>query len=321
MRTRCSLLGVLASGLLAGTLMGSSPSVAETLRVGKAVGAAFPFVFVDIGERNGIFKQHGLDLEISAFGGGPRLVQAMTSDSIDIGLNSGMDLVLTIKGAPVRAVAAIAARPLDLGIVVRPDLPATSAADLKGRKISANSPTALTAWTVREVSRQQGWGPNGIELVTMLSQAAWPLLKTREIDGISTDLGNGMMGEKRGAGRVVVRYNEIISDVHVYHVSATDKIMQGKPELVKAFVQGWIESIAFARANKDKAIAIAAEVTHHDEDVIRGIFDTMLPLIASDGKFSGIALERLSRSFVDLKLLDTAPDVRPLYTERFLPGG
>jgi len=318
MRTQCSLLGVLASGLLAGTLIGSSPSVAQTLRVGKAVGAAFPFVFVDIGERNGIFKKHGLDLEISAFGGGPRLVQAMTGDSIDIGLNSGMDLVLTVKGAPVRAVAAIAARPLDLGIVVRPDLPASSAADLKGRRISSNSPTALTAWTIRELSRQRGWGPNGIEVVTVLSQAAWPLLKTRELDGISTDLGNGLMGEKRGAGRVIVRYNEIIGDVHVYHVSATDKMIERRPELVRAFVAGWIESIAFARANKDKAIAIATEVTHHDEDVIRGIFDTMLPLVTADGRFSASALDRLSQSFVDLKLLDSAPDMKPLYTERFL---
>jgi len=319
MRTQCSLLGVLASGLLAGTLIASSPSVAQTLRVGKAVGAAFPFVFVDIGERNGIFKKHGLDLEISAFGGGPRLVQAMTGDSIDIGLNSGMDLVLTVKGAPVRAVAAIAARPLDLGIVVRPDLPASSAADLKGRRISSNSPTALTAWTIRELSRQRGWGPNGIEVVTVLSQAAWPLLKTRELDGISTDLGNGLMGEKRGAGRVIVRYNEIIVDVHVYHVSATNKLIERRPDLVRAFVAGWIESIAFARANKDKAIAIATEVTHHDEDVIRAIFDTMLPLVTADGRFSATALDRLSQSFVDLKLLEQAPDMAPLHTERFLP--
>src|SRR6266545_3019608 len=309
MRSKSRAGALLALGLLAGTLVLASPASAQQkLRVGKAVGGAFPFVFVDIGARNGIFKQHGLDLEVSAFGGGPRLIQAMTGDSIDIGLNSGMDLVLTVKGAPVRAVAAIASRPLDLGIVVRPDLPATSAADLKGRKISSNSPTALTAWTIREVSRQQGWGPNGIEVVTMLSQAAWPLLKTREIDGISTDLGNGLMGEKRGAGKVLVRYNEIISDVHVYHVSVTDKVIQGRPE-----------SIAFARANKDKAVAIATEVTHHDEDVIRWIFDTMLPLVTGDGKFSPIALERLSQSFVDLKLLDTVPDMKPLYTERFLP--
>jgi len=310
---------IVCCALASAALAWPSPASAQKLRVGKAVGPAFPFVFVDIGARNGIFEKHGLDLDISAFGGGPRLVQAMTSDSIDIGLNAGMDLVLTVKGAPVRAIAAIASRPLDLGIVVRPDLPATSAADLKGRKISANSPTSLTAWTIREVSRQQGWGPNGIELVTMLSQAAWPLLKTREIDGISTDLGNGMMGEKRGAGRVIVRYNELISDVHVYHVSATDKIIQSKPELVKAFVQGWIESIAFARANKDRAVAIAAEITHHDEDVIRWIFDNMLPLVTADGRFSAPALERLSQSFVDLKLLDTAPDMKPLYTERFLP--
>jgi len=155
--------------------------------------------------------------------------------------------------------------------------------------------------------------------VTMLSQAAWPLLKTREIDGISTDLGNGLMGEKRGAGGVIVRYNEIISDVHVYHVSATDRIIERRPDLVKAFVEGWIESIAFARANKDKAIAIATEVTHHDEDVNRWIFDTMLPLIAGDGKFSATALDRLAQSFVDLKVLDAVPDVRSLYTERFLP--
>lgn len=314
---RLQPLVMLALGLL---VAGPSTAAAQKLRVGKAVGGAFPFVFVDIGARNGIFKKHGLELEISAFGGGPRLVQAMTSDNIDIGLNAGMDLVLTVKGAPVRAVAAIASRPLDLGIVVRPDLPATSAADLKGRKISANSPTALTAWMIREVSRQQGWGPNGIEVVTMLSQAAWPLLKTREIDGISTDLGNGLMGEKRGAGKVLVRYNEIISDVHVYHVSATDKIIQGRGELVKAFVQAWIESIAFARANKESAIAIATEVTHHDADVMRWIFDTMLPLVTVDGRFSATALARLSQSFVDLKLLDAVPDMKPLYTERFLPG-
>jgi NitT/TauT family transport system substrate-binding protein len=158
---------VLALGILASII--PHPAAAETLRVGKAVGGAFPFVFVDIGARNGIFKQHGLDLDISAFGGGPRLVQAMTGDSIDIGLNSGIDLVLTVKGAPVRGIAAIASRPLDLGIVVRPDLAATGVADLKGKKISSNSPTALTAWVIRELSRQQGWGPNGIEMVTILS--------------------------------------------------------------------------------------------------------------------------------------------------------
>jgi NitT/TauT family transport system substrate-binding protein len=312
------LIGLTLS-LLAGPLVASSAS-AETLRVGKAFGAAFPFVFVDIGVQNGIFKKHGLDLEVSAFGGGPRLIQAMTGDSIDVGLDSGIDLALTVKGAPVRGIASISAAPLDLCVVVRPDLAITAAADLKGRKITTSSPSALTAWVVRELSRQQGWGPNGIELVTMLSQAAWPLLKTKEVDGISTDLGSGLMAEKRAAGRVVVRFNEIIKDFHVYHVSATDRIVQTRPDLVKAFVAGWVESIAFARANKDKAIAIATQATGLDEDVSRGVYDAMMPFVSGDGKFNVKAVGALAQSFVDLKLLDVVPDMTPLYTERFLPG-
>ena len=35
------------------------------------------------------FKNNGLDIEISAFGGDARVQQAMAADAIDIGLGSG----------------------------------------------------------------------------------------------------------------------------------------------------------------------------------------------------------------------------------------
>jgi hypothetical protein len=50
---------------------------AETLRVGKAGRDAFSFVPADVGVRTGIFRQHGVDIEISSFGGDARLQQAM----------------------------------------------------------------------------------------------------------------------------------------------------------------------------------------------------------------------------------------------------
>jgi hypothetical protein len=46
------------------------------VRFGKPVAGAFTFALVDLGVRAGIFKKHGLELEISAFTGGTRLVQA-----------------------------------------------------------------------------------------------------------------------------------------------------------------------------------------------------------------------------------------------------
>ena len=62
----------------------------------------------DVGVRTGIFKKHGIDLEISSFGGDARVQQAMTADGIDIGLGSGPGLAFIVKGSPVKGIAAMA---------------------------------------------------------------------------------------------------------------------------------------------------------------------------------------------------------------------
>ena len=65
-----------AGGLLVASAIVSAVAVlsapAETLRVGKAGRGAFSFVPADVGARTGIFRQHGVDIEISSFGGDAR---------------------------------------------------------------------------------------------------------------------------------------------------------------------------------------------------------------------------------------------------------
>lgn len=139
---------------------------AEKLRVGKAVAEAFSFVPLDIGIRKGFFKQNGLDIEEIAFAGDAKMQQAMAADSLDIGIGSGPAMAFIAKGSPVKAVAAMAGAPLLLAIIVRPDGPKT-VADLKGKKISVSTVGSLTYWLVSETSRQQGWGPSGIDIAPM----------------------------------------------------------------------------------------------------------------------------------------------------------
>src|SRR5262245_44531354 len=150
----CALLGLLAQA-----------ASAEVVRFGTPVAGAFTFALLDVGVRAGIFKKHGLDLEISAFTGGTRLVQAETAGSIDIAFNTGPDMAMIFKGAPVRAIALVSDSPLDLCLLVRPDLAVAAPSDLKGRRITVSSPFAMTAWMTRELSRQEGWGAEGIALV------------------------------------------------------------------------------------------------------------------------------------------------------------
>src|SRR5258708_5278415 len=92
----------------------------ELLRVGKAVPEAFSFVPLEVGMRYGFFKKYGIEIESSFYGGGGKLQQALTADSVDIGLGSSPEMSGIVKSVPVRAVAAMAGPPLLISLLGRP---------------------------------------------------------------------------------------------------------------------------------------------------------------------------------------------------------
>src|SRR3981189_1714412 len=121
--------------LLVAAIPLSAPAAsAETLRVGKAGREAFSFVPLDIGVRSGIFTRHGLDVEISNFGGDARLQQAMAADGVDISLGSGPGLAFIVKGSPVKGIAAMAGPPLLFALWVGKTDSVKTVHDLHGRK-------------------------------------------------------------------------------------------------------------------------------------------------------------------------------------------
>ena len=309
-------LGLLLVAIVA--LIAAPVSAAEKLRVGKAVPEAFSFVPVDVGMRQGIFARHGLDIESIAFAGDARMQQAMASDSIDIALGSGPAMAFIAKGAPIKAVAAMAGPPLLMAIVVRPDGPKT-VADLKGKTIGVSTAGSLTYWLVSETSRRQGWGPTGINIAPM---GAMPgqiaALKRGDIHGSIMDIGNAFDLEKRGEGRIVVRFADI-KDFHIHIIFARNKLIAEKPDAIRAFLTGWFETIAFMRKNKAETVKIAMEVTNKDEEITGRTYDEIMQMFSDTGKFEPQALETLKKSYVELKLLPSEPDMSKLYTEAFLP--
>jgi NitT/TauT family transport system substrate-binding protein len=291
---------------------------AEVVRFGKPVAGAFTFALIDVGVRAGIFKKHGLDLEISSFTGGTRLVQAETAGNIDIAFNTGPDMAMIFKGAPVRAVALVSDSPLDLGLIVRPDLAVASPADLKGKRITVSSLFAITAWMTRELARQQGWGPDGIQLITSASGPAYALLKTREIDGITGDLGTCLQAQKRGDAKVVVRFAERVKNLTMYVIFATEKMIAERPDTVRRFLLAWFETMDYVRAHKSETVHVGREVTSNDEDILAELYDLVIPLISRTGRFHQKSLDTLAESYVDLKLLPAKPDMGKTFTEQFL---
>jgi NitT/TauT family transport system substrate-binding protein len=322
MTIRGKALGIAAVGLVAvlAVTLGTA-SAQEKLRVGKAQSEPLDFTPPEVGLAKGFFKKHGVDVEIVVFSGAAKQQQALLAGAVDIGLGGGPELTSVAKGSPELGIAAYAGRPDGLVMVVQKDGPVKTIADLKGRKVSASSVGSLTEWMVRETSRQQGWGRDGIEVV-FLGDIAGQIaaIKTKQIDGMSNDIATAIRIEEEGIGRILVRYGQIVPDFVIHVIYATNKIMADHPEQVRGFLAGWFETIAFMKKNKEETVRIITPVMHQPVDVVNRAYDVVMPTFSDTGKFDPKAVAVLRRSFMDMNLLPSEPDMSKLYTEKFLPG-
>jgi len=312
---------VLAAALTAiGIVAAAAPASAlEKLRAGKAIALPFDFTPLDIGMAKGFFQRHGIELEISSFAGSAKLQQALAADALDIGLGSGPELAFVAKGAPVLGICAYAG-PVNLMMVVRPDSGITKVSDLKGKRISASTVGSLTDWVTREVSRQQGWGNDGI-IVTPLgtNEAQVAAMRSKETDGLAVDPAGAFRLEGQGIGKILLRYSSV-APVFINHVTyASNKIIAAHPEELKAFLAGWFDTIAWMRKNKDEAVKLASPIMHTTPEIGARDYDETMPTFSDTGKFEPAALKVLARSFVQMGSLPKEPDMSKLYTEKFLP--
>jgi NitT/TauT family transport system substrate-binding protein len=310
------ILGVLFAALFAAPHARAD----DELRVGKAVAGPFDFVPLDIGLQKGFFKAHGIDVEEVDFDGSAKLQQGLGADAIDVGLGSGPELAFVAKGNTDLAIAVFAGPPNSQVLIVRADGPVHGVADLKGKKIGLSTVGSLTDWLVRELSRQQGWGPEGIEGVPLGSESGRTAsLRTGTTDGMVIDVATAAKLEKEKIGRVVVHFGSVAPDFIIHAIFATNKSIADKPDVLKRFLAGWFETINWMRAHKEETVALAAPVMHQDKDIVAMNYDQTMNDFSTTGRFDPKALVVLARSFVEMKTLPAPPDMAKLYTEKLLP--
>lgn len=311
---------ILAAAAVFVLVQTGAAGAADKIRVGKAVPYIFSFTPIEIGLEKGIYAKHGLEIENIGFQGGAKLHQGLIADVADIGLTSGADLAVVTRGTYAKAVGAMAGPPLLMGITVAYDSPIKTLNDLKGKKIGIATVGSLTHWLSLELARSRGWGPEGVEIVALggsvPAQAA--ALKLHQVDALMESAAIGMNAEEKKEARLLAPV-DYVKDFHIHMFYATTKFIAAKPDAIRRFLAAWFETMDYMRANKAETVRIARTVTNYSEAVENREYDAVMPMFSRDGKFDPKALATLSRSFVELKLLDTEPDLSKFITEEFLP--
>jgi NitT/TauT family transport system substrate-binding protein len=124
----------------------------DTLKLAVGAPGNWDTCVPEVGQRAGIFKKHGLVLELLYTQGSGETMQAVLSGSVDIGVGAGTAAVMGAfaKGAPVRMLAAGTTGTSDLYWYVPADSPMKSFKDTDGKSIGystngASSHTTLLA--------------------------------------------------------------------------------------------------------------------------------------------------------------------------------
>jgi ABC-type nitrate/sulfonate/bicarbonate transport system substrate-binding protein len=310
----------LASATLLCVTIGSGSARADSVvRVGTAVATVFDFVPLNVGMETGIFKKHGVDVQELNFGGAAKMHQAMVAGSIDLGLGGGPELAFIPRGEPVLAVAAVMGAPT-LTLFVRKDPAIKSLADLKGKKISVSTVGSLTSWLARQFARSQGWGPNDVDIVALGALSARiSALRAGQTEAGVVDIVHATVMQSKGEGTIMLPFSKIVPDFITHAVFARDAFMKEHPQALRDFLAGWFDTISYMHAHKAETVSIAAKVMHQPADVVATAYDVTMPVFSTTGKFEAKPLAVLRQSFVDMKWLPKAPDMKTLYTEKFLP--
>jgi NitT/TauT family transport system substrate-binding protein len=303
------------------TAAAPAPAADATLTVGKANATSDAIIPVNIGDELGIFKKHGLDLKIVDFGGGSKMVQALTAGSIDIGDGAGTEMAFVARGAPMIAVCQSTGPAPFLGVGVPWDSPIKKLEDLKGKTIGVSTSGSFSDWSGHQLARHFGWGLDGVKTVAIGGGPA-PMraaMRAHLVDAGITTTALFLAFEETKEARLIAPVSTFEGNVGSGALFASNKLIASNPDAIRAFLAGWIETVDFMRAHKAETVKLISRINQFSESVSSREYDLTIGMHTKDCRFEPEALATLKQSFVEMKLTEGEPDMTKLYSEAYVP--
>ncbi len=268
--------------LAAPVLLASQTLAQDKLKVATGQRGNWDTSVGEIGQRAGIFKKHGLELEILYTQGGGETQQAVISGAVDIGIGAGTVGAMSVfsKGAPVRVISAETTGAGDLYWYVKTDSPIKSLADTAGKTIAFSTKGSSTDGVVTAFIREQkltakptGTGSPPATLTQVMSGqidvgwAAPPFgleqLDKKEIRIVATGNDTNFKGQ-------TVRVN-------IAHAG----VLKDRKPIVERYMKAYRETVDFMYAD-DKALEIHSSWLGIPLDLSRRTRDGFFPKSSID---------------------------------------
>ena len=270
----------------------------------------------ELGQKAGIFKKHGVALELLYTQGAGETLQAVISGSVDMGLGVGTAGVLGAfaKGAPVRAIANSTTGADDLFWYVPAASPIKSIKDAAGKTIAYSTNGSSTNLAVLAFIRE--FGVQAKPVATGSPAATFTQTRSGQIDIGWSSPPFGVADLQQGRIRIVVRESDVpaFRNQTVRLMIANTATVEQRRDSIDRFLRAYRETLDWMYSDP-AALKAYAEWVGISESLAKEVRDQFFPKenLRLD-RLSG--LEQAMADAVSLKFL-SAPLTKQQQDELF----
>lgn len=262
---------ILLAAALAASAFATTAAAQEKIKAAIGQRQVWDSQVIPLGVEAGIFKKHGLEVDITWTAGGAETLQAVLTGSVDYALTNGVEGVLAAyaKGAPVRIIGSEMRGAGDIYWYVKADSPIKSLKDADGKTMTFSRPGSSSHLTAQQIADKLGVKPK------FVSTGAMPATRTQlvsgQIDIAWAAVPFALDAIKKGEFRIVARGGDLteLNAVSIRVNVTTARFLADRPKAAQGFSRAYAESVEWMYANVDKAAAYWADVTKISPEIAK----------------------------------------------------
>jgi NitT/TauT family transport system substrate-binding protein len=287
----------------------ATPSIPATPE--KVTAEVIPIVDtapIYLGKKLGYFSEQGIDLQIDTAAGGANIIPGVAGDKYEFGFsNAPSVLIAQTNNVPITVIApgnaTTGKADADFSGLVVKDPSITSAKQLAGKKVAANTLKGIVELSIRELVAKDGGDANSVNVVAIGFPDMVAALDSGQVDAIFA-VEPTLSAAKAKGWHVLGSFATIDPKMTVAFYFTSNKLTQNNPGLVARFTAAINKSLAYAQSHDSEVRDIVGTYTTVPASVRAAMTLPSWPTSVDPS-----SLNSLADLIVKYKAADARPDV------------
>lgn len=275
-----------------------------------------PSVGIYYGIEEGIFEEHGLDVELSETDGGAAMLPAVQNQQMEFGVGNPMSVMNALdQGLDMRILTGYSNSLPEgedvAGVVASPESGIEDWADLEGQTVAINALQTQGDLTIMEAVEDAGGDPDAVDFTELPFPDMPAQLEQGNTDAIWVPepfLSNSLAEEENQL--VGSSFQDTIPGMPTMTTFSSESYLEDEPEVAESFQEAMTESLAAAEEDEETTREMLTEFIDMDEETAQNI---MMEEFSGDIRSDEIA--EIGEMMDKFDFIDEEPAPEQLYHE------